>query len=67
MKQRPQDCDQVHPWRVPGGLVLATLAGLLLALTGGVQPWRALAWALLALPILVGAGALLFQLVRKRS
>jgi hypothetical protein len=41
-------------WLAPALLAVSTLAGLLLALTGGEQPWRALAWALLAAPLLVG-------------
>jgi hypothetical protein len=41
-------------WLMPVLLAIATLAGLLLALTGGEQPWRVLAWALLAAPLLVG-------------
>jgi hypothetical protein len=35
----------------------ATLLGLLIALTGGEQPWRAIAWALLSIPLLVGGAA----------
>jgi uncharacterized iron-regulated membrane protein len=44
-------------WRMPALLAGATLAGLLIALTGGEQPWRAVASALLALPLAVGAAA----------
>ena len=44
-------------WRIPALLAAATLAGLLIALTGGEQPWRAIAWALLSLPLLAGIAA----------
>ena len=43
-----------RPWRTPSLLALSTLAGLLVALTGGGPPWRAIAWALLAAPLIVG-------------
>jgi hypothetical protein len=44
-------------WRMPLLLAGATLLGLLIALTGGEQPWRAVVWALLSLPLLIGGAA----------
>lgn len=41
-------------WAVPILLVLLTLVGLLSALLGEREGWKVLAWALLAVPVLVG-------------
>ncbi len=48
---------KVRVWRMPVLMAVATVAGLLLALLVEAQPWRALAWALLAAPLVIGAAA----------
>lgn len=40
-------------WTIPGLLAALTLAGLLSALLGEPMAWKMLAWALLAIPLLV--------------
>lgn len=57
---------RTRAWRVPAALAMATLLGLLLALTGGAQPWRAIAWGLLSSPLIVGVVAWRRQSDRRR-
>jgi membrane protein implicated in regulation of membrane protease activity len=40
-------------WTIPTLLAALTVAGLLSALLGEPMAWKALAWALLAIPLLV--------------
>lgn len=47
--------QQIRPWRIPALLAISTLAGLLIALTGGQQPWSAISWCLLSVPLAAGA------------
>jgi hypothetical protein len=54
MIQPAQIKARLRLWGPPAGLAIATLAGLLIALTGGEQPWRGLAWCLLSIPLTTG-------------
>ena len=69
MRRVGKDGSHGGVWRAPVALATVTLAGLLTALAGGEQPWRAIAWAMLSVPLVVGAVAYLgfFQTRRERS
>lgn len=43
-------------WTMPVLLAASTLIGLAVALFDADQPWRTLAWGLVALPIVVASG-----------
>lgn len=51
-------------WMIPSMLAMFTLAGLLSALLGERVAWKALAWTMLAVPLVV---ALWFACARTRA